>query len=361
MAATAAPPDWRRLKTVLEFLWPWVWLLLPLPLAAVFFGHRHRAPARGALYVPDFADFCDLGSGQGDWKGWRTLFFPLPLWLIWLLLLAACSRPVWFGEPIEIPREGRDIFLALDISGSMRERDMVLGGRRVDRLTAVKQVVGEFTESRTGDRIGLILFGSQAFLQSPLTYDLNALKVFVDEAVIGLAGEKTAIGDAIGMALKHSADDEEERDQVLILLTDGLSNAGRTDPRDAARLSVEKGLKIYTIGIGSSGRGSLFASRQIDIKLLKRIAEITGGRFFFGGNLDELRKIYQRIEELEPRPSDSEYQRPQYPLFPLPLALALVLSVWVLLWEVYGDLGHNLKGVLTAWPRRSSGPNRVSP
>ncbi len=333
---------------MLEFLWPWVWLLLPLPLAAALLGRRRRAPARGALYVPDFADFCDLDSGHTDWRGWRALLFPPLLWLIWLALLAACSRPVWFGEPVELPREGRNIFLALDISGSMRERDMVLEGRRVDRLTAVKQVVGEFTEARTGDRLGLILFGSQAFLQSPLTHDLEALRVFVDEAVIGLAGEKTAIGDAIGLALKHGVDDGEEREQVLILLTDGLNNAGRTDPRDAARLSVEKNLKIYAIGIGAGGRGGFFASRQIDIPLLKKIAQITGGRFFFGGNLNELRKIYQRIEELEPRPSDSEYLRPQYPLFHIPLAAALALSVWALLWELYGDLWHNFRGAMTA-------------
>ena len=345
---------------MLEFLWPWVWLLLPLPMAAAFWGRKRRAPSKSALYVPDFADFCDIGPGHSGWRGWRTLLFPPLLWLIWLSLLAACSRPVWFGEPIELPREGRDIFLALDISGSMRERDMVLGGRRVDRLTAVKKVVGEFTQARTGDRLGLILFGSQAFLQSPLTHDLDALKVFVDEAVIGLAGEKTAIGDAIGLALKHSVDDGEERDQVLILLTDGLNNAGRTDPREAARLSVERDLKIYTIGIGAGGRGNFFASRQIDIPLLKKISQITGGRFFFGGNLNELRKIYKRIEELEPRPSDSEYRRPQHPLFPFPLALALGLSVWTLLWELYGDLRGKFKGTFAAGSRPTGEWDRAS-
>ena len=346
---------------MLEFLWPWVWLLLPLPLAAAFWGRKRQVPSRGALYVPDFTDFCDLGSSHSDWRGWRALLFPPLLWLIWLSLLAACSRPVWFGDPIELPREGRDIFLALDISGSMRERDMVLGGRRVDRLTAVKQVVGEFTQARTGDRLGLILFGSQAFLQSPLTHDLEALKVFVDEAVIGLAGEKTAIGDAIGLALKHGVDDGEERDQVLILLTDGLNNAGRTDPREAARLSVEKDLKIYTIGIGAGGRGGFFASRQIDISLLKKVAQITGGHFFFGGNLNELREIYRRIEELEPRPSDSEYLRPQHPLFPLPLALALGLSVLALLRELYGGLWGNLKGTMATGRRQTGKLERMSP
>ena len=345
---------------MLDFLWPWVWLLSPVPLAAAFWGRKRRTPSRGALYVPDFADFCDIDPGHTDWKGWRALLFPPLLWLIWLSLLAACSRPVWFGEPIELPREGRDIFLALDISGSMRERDMVLGGRRVDRLTAVKQVVGEFTQARTGDRLGLILFGSQAFLQSPLTHDLKALGVFVDEAVIGLAGEKTAIGDAIGLALKHGVDDGEERDQVLILLTDGLNNAGGSDPREAARLSVEKDLKIYTIGIGASGRGSFFSRRQIDIPLLRDVAQITGGRFFFGGNLNELRQIYKRIEKLEPRPSDSKYRRPQYPLFPFPLALALGLSVWALLWELYGDRWSNLKGTFAAGSDQTGKLDRVS-
>ena len=174
---------------------------------------------------------------------------PLLFILLWSLLILASMRPIWYLSPTPFEVSGKELMLAVDLSGSMRKEDMYLGGDDVNRLVAVKAVVSEFIEQRKGDRIGLIVFGTQAFLQSPLTYDLQTVKTLLNETEIGMAGNNTAIGDAIGLTLKH-LQKAKQTHAILILLTDGSNTAGQVDPLKAAEKAKELGLKIYTVGVG---------------------------------------------------------------------------------------------------------------
>jgi len=319
---------------VIHFEWPWLLLVLPLP----WLVRRFLPPAsvQAALLVPFLADFESVAEGrvsvtQSRWPLWLAL-------LGWLLLVLAAARPQWLGEPILLPQSGRDLLLAVDLSGSMQEDDFEISGRRVDRLTATKQVAGEFIERREGDRIGLILFGAQAYVQAPLTFDRQTVLTLLYEAAIGLAGKETAIGDAIGLAVKRLQGVESQR-RVLILLTDGANTAGEVAPLKAAELAAEKGLKIYTIGVGATEKEvrSLFGtrrvnpSRDLDEKTLSAIAEQTGGRYFRARNTQELQQIYRLLDELEPSEGEAISYRPRSALYPWLLALVLLLSLPLLL------------------------------
>jgi len=320
---------------VIHFEWPWLLLVLPLP----WLVRRFLPPAsvqQAALLVPFLADFESVAEGrvsvtQSRWPLWLAL-------LGWLLLVLAAARPQWLGEPILLPQSGRDLLLAVDLSGSMQEDDFEISGRRVDRLTATKQVAGEFIQRREGDRIGLILFGAQAYVQAPLTFDRQTVLTLLYEAAIGLAGKETAIGDAIGLAVKRLQGVESQR-RVLILLTDGANTAGEVTPLKAAELAAEKGLKIYTIGVGATEKEvrSLFGtrrvnpSRDLDEKTLSAIAEQTGGRYFRARNTHELQQIYRLLDELEPSEGESISYRPRAALYPWLLALVLLISLPLLL------------------------------
>jgi len=320
---------------VIHFEWPWLLLVLPLP----WLVRRFLPPAsvqQAALLVPFLADFESVSEGrvsvtQSRWPLWLAL-------LGWLLLVLAAARPQWLGEPILLPQSGRDLLLAVDLSGSMQEDDFEISGRRVDRLTATKQVAGEFIERREGDRIGLILFGAQAYVQAPLTFDRQTVLTLLYEAAIGLAGKETAIGDAIGLAVKRLQGVESQR-RVLILLTDGANTAGEVAPLKAAELAAEKGLKIYTIGVGATEKEvrSLFGtrrvnpSRDLDEKTLSAIAEQTGGRYFRARNTQELQQIYRLLDELEPSEGEAISYRPRSALYPWLLAAVLLISLPLLL------------------------------
>ncbi len=316
-----------------EFAWPWVFLALPLP----WLVRRLLPPVRrrsALLKVPFLGDFEDLANGSGAAAGGkgRALW---AAWLAWLLLVAAAARPQWQGEPVPLPQEGRDLLLAVDLSGSMGERDFTLGNRWVDRLTATKVVVGDFIERRKGDRVGLILFGTRAYLQAPLTHDRKTVKQLLDEAVIKMAGEKTAIGDAIGLAIKRLRGKRGEK--VLILVSDGENTAGEMEPLKAAELAGEEGLRIYTVGIGSEE--SLdpfgFGGNALDERTLKAIARITGGRYFRARDTASLVEIYDTIDRLEPVAGEKRLFRPVKEWFPWPLAAALLLALG-LLWRREG-------------------------
>ena len=237
---------------MIHFEWPWVFFLIPLP----FLIRKLFSPAEmvkdAALRVPFLDDFKSLTG-----KAIVEKSSQLKLWLAmfaWLLLILAAARPQWVGEAVEIPISGRDLMMAVDLSISMEQKDFQLNGRLINRLEASKVVAGEFIERRTGDRIGLILFGQQAYLQAPLTFDRKTVRSLLDESAIGLAGRSTAIGDAIGLAVKRLREREKEDEQinkVLILLTDGANTAGVIEPLQAADLAAHEGLKIYTIGIGA--------------------------------------------------------------------------------------------------------------
>jgi len=309
--------------------WPWLLLALPVPLAVYWLLPSHRVFEQAALKVPFLEDFDDGHTLVISQKKW-------PLWLAavaWGLLVLACARPQWLGEPIEQAVSGRDLMLAVDLSGSMEAQDFILNKEPVDRLTAAKSVANDFINRRVGDRIGLILFGSQAYLQTPLTFDRKTVMTLLDEAQLGLAGDNTAIGDAIGLAVKRLGQ-QPENSRVLVLMTDGANTAGEVSPLKAAQLAESKHLKIYTIGIGADEMlvRSWFGSRKVnpstdlDEGTLVKIAESTGGRYFRARNTDELNNIYRLLDELEPVEKDKQYYRPHSELFYWPLGFALALA-----------------------------------
>ncbi len=316
---------------MIEFEWPWLFALLPLPLL------RYLLPAaaenrQAALRTPFLDDFAAImNRGGATTAGSRALL--AGALLAWILLVTAAARPQWYGEPVELPVSGRDLMLAVDLSASMQEQDFVLSGHTTDRLTAVKRVAGEFIERRNGDRIGLILFGDRAYVQSPLTFDRRTVNTLLQEAFLGLAGERTAIGDAIGLAVKRLQDNPQQR-RILILMTDGANTAGELEPLKAAELAQQAGLKIYTIGIGADAvqRRSFFGtftvnpSRDMDEQTLTAIAEATGGRYFRAHDTAELSGIYGILDELEPVEVEQQSFRPTRALFYWPLALAFLLS-----------------------------------
>ncbi|MDX1733039.1 MAG: VWA domain-containing protein [Halioglobus sp.] len=321
---------------MIEWLWPWMFLLAPLPWLV-----RRFAPAASsgdpALRAPFFEEWRALGSGQGRRSSVRGTLPHALLWLIWLLLLVAAARPVWIGDPVELPDSGRDLMLAVDISGSMQMEDMQIGNKLGTRIEAVRQVGTKFIERRTGDRLGLILFGSNAYVQSPLTFDTATVRRFLAEAQVGFAGKETAIGDAIGLAVKRLKE-RPAQSRVLILLTDGQDTASSVQPLEAARLAADLGIRIYTIGVGADSLtlpgifGSSFGSRRInpsaelDEEGLQELAGLTGGAYFRARNPQELAAIYSLLDELEPVEQETSVYRPRQYLGYLALALALLVS-----------------------------------
>ncbi len=302
---------------MLQFEWPWIFALIPLPLA-VYWLLPQTNREDGALLVPFFKQLSgQLGSNRSSERA--RLGMLLPLLLVWLATVTAAARPQLSGDPVSLPASGRDLLLAVDISASMEATDMVLDGRWVDRLTAVKDVVGDFVQRRESDRLGLILFGTQAYLQAPLTFDRSTVNKLLQEARLNFAGERTAIGDAIGLAVKRLLK-RPQSSRVLILLTDGANSAGNVEPNQAAKLAQASDVTIYTVGIGSR-RG-----RDLDEGTLMEIAELTGGQYFRARNRDELEEIYALLDELEPQEQNPETYRPKAALFYWPLGAALIIS-----------------------------------
>lgn len=309
--------------------WPWVLSALALPLAARWLP---RAPEeRGtAVRLPCYrqiAQEADVRSGQT--RRWHLLV----ALLAWVLLVLAAARPQWVGDPVGLPVAGRDLMLALDISGSMDETDYELDGRPVSRFAAVQAVASRFVERRVQDRLGLILFGTRAYLQTPMTFDGATVAAMLRDAVVGLAGRETAIGDAIALAVKRLRE-QPEGNRVLVLLTDGDNTAGALDPIDAAELAAKAGVRIYAIGIGGGDVGirTPFGMRlmrqgaDFDPTTLKRVAEIAGGRYFSATNRQELEAVYAEIDRLEPNERDVRTYRPERALFVWPASLALLLA-----------------------------------
>jgi len=320
-----------------DFSMLWVFLLLPLPWLVRRLLPEVQQQAKGSLYIP-FAD--DLRAATATHQQPMTSqWLQVLAWLAWTCLLLAAAGPQWLGEPIEQSRSGRDVMLAVDLSGSMQAEDFDLSGRRVDRLTATKAVAGEFIKRREGDRIGLILFGSQAYLQTPLTFDRQTVNVFLQESAIGLAGKETAIGDAIGLAVKRLKDTAATSDLVLILLTDGVNTSGELKPEDGIALAKEIGLRIHTIGIGASsmqvssffGNRTVNPSADLDEAMLTHIATQTGGEYFRAHDTKELAQVYAKIDELEPVEHDKQFFRPIQALFMYPLGLGMFFVVMIIL------------------------------
>ena len=316
----------------MEFLWPMVLLLLPLPYLVRRFAKPAPLASSGALRVPFYSQ---LASHQGDSskRSVGEITKLLLAWSIWLLLIVALARPVYVGDEVPLPREGRDLMMAIDLSGSMAREDFALNGRRATRLDVVKDAATDFIQRREGDRLGLILFSERAYLQAPLTFDRKVIGKLLAEAGVGLTGQQTAIGDAIGVATKRLKDRPDDS-RVLILLTDGASNAGVLDPIQAAQVAKDFGIRIYTIGVGASksvvrtpfGQQVVDPSRDLDEATLKKVADLTGGQYFRARDVAGLASVYADIDRLEPVDSDPESVRPITDLFYWPLGGALILT-----------------------------------
>lgn len=316
---------------MISWVWPWAFVLLPLPLL-VRAVCTPQDSAAGALRVPFYGLVGSLSSADARHS---SVVSGVLIWLLWISLITALARPVLYGEPIQLPQDRRDLMLAVDISESMREADMLFNQQYVPRVDAVKHVVGEFVQQRVGDRLGLILFGEQAYLQTPLTYDRNTVAQQLYEAQPGFAGGATAIGDAIGLAVKRLRDRPAES-RVLILLTDGTNTAG-TDPMNGAAVAKEAGIRIHTIGVGAEvrlvrgvfgGQRMVPAGNELDEETLIAIAQATGGSYFRARDPAELNTIYQKLDELEPIPEEQTF-RPQISLTHWVLLISLVLSAFL--------------------------------
>ncbi|QXI09598.1 vWA domain-containing protein [Pseudomonas zeae] len=324
-----------------EFAWPWIFVLVPLPwlMRLVLPVADSGEPALKVSFLADLEGLARRRA-RANLPAWRQ---QAPFMLLWLLLLTAAARPQWLGEPLPIAASGRDLLVAVDVSGSMDFPDMQWQDEEVSRLTLVQHLLGDFLESRDGDRVGLILFGSQAYLQAPLTFDRRTVRVWLDEARIGIAGKNTAIGDAIGLALKRLRL-RPAQSRVLILVTDGANNGGEIDPLTAAKLAASEGVKIYPIGIGanpedsgSTGLLGVNPSLDLDEPALKAIAEVAGGQYFRAHDGKELQAIKETLDQLEPVTQQPTQARPAQALYHWPLALALWLSLLLVARELWPD------------------------
>ncbi len=307
-----------------------MFLALPIPWLIARLLPVARTPVGAALRLPFALTGLDAAGGATPVPRWRSA---LAL-LAWALLITAVARPQWLGDAQALPRSGRDLLLAVDASGSMSTQDMQIGGSPVSRYAAVKAIAGDFIQRRVGDRIGLIVFGSQAYMLTPLTFDHATVLKQLDSSAVGLPGRETAIGDAVGLAVKRLRD-RPQKERVLILLTDGVNSAGTLDPHKAIDLAVAEHVKIYTIGIGADSMeiGGFFGSQivnpsaQLDAQLLTQMAEKTGGKFFRARDTAELAGIYLDIDKLEPTDSTQPRYRPVDELFFWPLSLALFIAL----------------------------------
>jgi len=276
----------------------WVLFLLPLPFLIRLLFSPAQSYQNSALKVPFIERLQKIIPGKYSVRGnnWWNLFL---LSALWGLLVFAASNPLWLGEPVALDQSGRDLLLAVDISGSMEINDMQWQGESAQRLDVVKAVAKDFIHARKGDRVGLILFGTQAYLQSPLTFDRHTVLNMLDDASVGLAGVRTAIGDAIGLAIKRLQHSQQEK-KVLILLTDGASNAGRVRPIDAAEMAKKYGIHIYTVGLGANQPSMVNPFADLDEKTLREIAAKTDGLYFRANTTEDLKKVYKEINKEEP-------------------------------------------------------------
>ncbi|MCB1703512.1 MAG: VWA domain-containing protein [Halioglobus sp.] len=306
-----------------ELAHPWALALLALPLAMWLLPAYRES--RDSVRVPFFDKLVELSEqrpGSGAMILRRDRIQRFLVGLMWLSLVLAAAKPEWVGAPIEQQKSGRDLMVAVDLSGSMQTRDFVLpDGATVDRLQAVKAVLTELADQRVSDRLGLIVFGSAAYLQTPFTDDHVVWEQLLTETEIGMAGQSTVFGDAIGLAIKLFRESGSDN-RVLIMLTDGNDTGSTVPPIDAAKVAQTFDIRIYTIAIGdpaSAGEDAL------DMDTINRVSEVTGGQSFQALDQAQLRRAYQAIAELEPEVYETISFRPRQSLHWLPIAVALLL------------------------------------
>jgi len=313
----------------IEFAWPWVFALLPLPILVWWLMPPYRA-RQASIQVP-FFDRVAAATGQTPQRGAvvmrRRAAQMIAATLIWILIVAALARPQWVSDPVTRDVSARDLILAVDISGSMDQTDFrTPEGQTLTRLDGVKRVIRDFIARRHGDRIALILFGTKAYVQVPFTQDLQTAQQLLEQTRVGMAGQQTAIGDTIGLAIK-TLENSTAKQKLLILLTDGNDTASRVPPEHAADIAQQNGLVIYTIGVGDPAASG---ENRVDLGVLKSVASTTGGEFFRAEDGAQLQAIYADIERLVPAKLQTLSWRPKLPLFQWPLGGAVIVAL--LLW-----------------------------
>jgi Ca-activated chloride channel family protein len=306
---------------MLQFAWPWVGLALVLPwLAARLLPPA--APLAAPLRVPFFSAARRWQQAAG---GERARLRSALALAAWALLVAAACRPQWIGEPVGVPATGRSLLLALDLSGSIR--DISMGGESGPEL--LRRTARQFIAGRAGDRVGLVVFGSQAHVQAPPSFDLPAIGGMLEESFIGLAGEGTALGDAIALAVgRLRAMAREER--VLVLLTDGSSTEGVMKTPEAAQLARASGVRVHAIGLGEPRGAGSGHGEGLDEPALKEVASLTGGLYFRAGDAKALERIYETLGRHEPALGDARHFRPAAELYRWPLTAALLVAALAL-------------------------------
>ena len=318
---------------MINVAYPWISCFIVAPLIVYLLLPSAKKKKKSAIKVPFFYAVTKQLNNH------KSSRISLPYWLlsiyitIWTLVVLSGMGFQWLGKTVYFPQNGRNIMMVIDLSGSMSTQDMHINNQTYSRLDVVKQVAKDFVEKRRGDRIGLVLFGSSPYLQAPLTFDLSTVTSMINDATIGLAGQQTAIGDALGLAVKKLLY-YPDSSRAIILLTDGANNAGLLSPNEIANIAKDDKIRIYTIGLGSDnmvvntvfGKRNINPSRDLDETMLNHIAKETGGRFFRAKNPQQLENIYHDINKLEPVQTNSLTVRPMTPLYPWFLGPAVLLS-----------------------------------
>jgi Ca-activated chloride channel family protein len=315
---------------MLEFAHPWLFLCLPLPLLAYWILPVYKE-SKDSIQVPFFQRLVNL-TGQTPGKGSvvlpRELLQRVLLVVSWLLIVIAMARPEWLGDPIVREKSARDLMIAVDLSGSMEVADFrTADGENISRLNAVKSVLQEFVDQRQHDRLGLIVFGDAAYLQAPFTEDHSAWMTLLNETEIGMAGQSTVFGDAIGLAIKLFENTDTDN-RVLIVLTDGNDTGSKVPPVDAAKVAAQYDITIYTIAVGDP---ATTGEEALDLDVLQRIAELTGGGYYQALDRKQLEQAYRAINDLEPELFESLSHRPRTSLHHYPLAATV--SIYLLIFS----------------------------
>lgn len=354
-----------------ELAWPWALLLLPLPVLVWFFFKAVEPRFGGAVILPFYTELTSQLQEKKQHSGFNVSV--ISLFLVWIFLVIAFAGPRYLGAWMPVVREGHHIMMVMDISPSMEARDMLFHKQVTSRLFVVKQAARQFINHRLNDKIGLILFGAKAYLQTPLTYDLSNVLMRLEDSTVGLAGKSTSIGDALGLAVKR-LQDVPKKGRIIVLLTDGVNNSGILTPEKAALLAEEEKIKIYTIGLGAeapvnSFQGLFFSmgttTAELDEETLKSVAERTGGRYFRATDGKSLQEIYQTIDQLETTHQEDRPLRPEEEYYPWFLGFA---SGIFLLWLVHetglffdmSDLRRKLRQLLRWFRGRFFASGQIS-
>jgi Ca-activated chloride channel family protein len=331
---------------MIELAHPWALSLLVLPfLMRLVPAYKE---SRDSVRVPFFNKLVELSEQRPETGATILQRDSAQRFLVnfmWLCLVVAAAKPEWIGPPVEQQKSGRDLMIAVDLSGSMETRDFTLpDGKTVDRLQAVKHLLDGLASQRESDRLGLIVFGNAAYLQTPFTDDHQVWAQLLMETEIGMAGQSTVFGDAIGLAIKLFKESDSDN-RVLIILTDGNDTGSTVPPVDAAKVAAVHDIRIYTIAIGDP---TTVGEEALDVETLQRVSEVTGGQYFQALDREQLGRAYQAIGELEPELYESISFRPKESLHWVPVGLVMILYTIYHLWRILATRGPTRRGAHVA-------------